>query len=105
MQVLFTSLTIQLKFFVKNMVIVLLITATYHLRILNNQAQVTKKGSVDSGITNAKIGLTKLNIQFPTKLIIAHLNINSIRNKPDSLSFVVENNADILLTSETKLDD
>ena len=62
-------------------------------------------GSVDSVITNAKIGLRKMKIQFPDKLIIAHLNINSIRNKFDSLSFMVENNADILLISDTKLDD
>ena len=39
------------------------------------------------------------------KLIIAHLNINSLRNKFDSLSFMIENNVDILLISETKLDD
>ena len=62
-------------------------------------------GSVDSVITNAKIGLRKMKIQFPDKLIIAHLKINSIRNKFDSLSFMVENNADILLISETKLVD
>ena len=62
-------------------------------------------GSVDSVITNTKIGLRKMKIQFPDKLIIAHLNINSIRNKFYSLSFMVENNADILLISETKLDD
>ena len=52
-------------------------------------------GSVDSVITNAKIGLRKLKIEFPEKLIIAHLNINSIRNKSDCLSFMVENIADI----------
>ena len=62
-------------------------------------------GSVDSVITNAKIGLRKMKIQFPDKLTIAHLNINCIRNKVDSLSFMVENNADILLISGTKLDD
>ena len=62
-------------------------------------------GSVDSVITNAKVGPRKRKIQFPDKLIIAHLNINSIRNKFDSLSFMAENNADILLISETKLND
>ena len=36
-----------------------------------------------------------MKIQFPDKLTIAHLNINSIRNKFDFLSFIVENNADI----------
>ena len=63
-----------------------------------------KIGSVDSVITNAKIGLRKMKIQFPDKLIIAHLNITSIRNEFDSLSFMVENNADILPISETKPD-
>ena len=62
-------------------------------------------GSVDSVITNAKIGMRKMKIQFPDKLTIAHLKINSIRNKFDSLSFMVENNADISIISETKLDD
>ena len=62
-------------------------------------------GSADSVITNAKIGLKKMKIQFPDKLIIAHLDINSIRNKFDPLSFTVENDGDILLISETKLDD
>ena len=50
---------------------------------------MTKKVSVDSVITNAKIVLRKIKIQFPEKLIIAHLNINSIRNKFDSLSFMI----------------
>ena len=73
--------------------------------ILNNQVQVTKTVSVDSVITNAKIGMRKMKIQFPEKLIVAHLNINSIKNKFDFLSFMIEHNADILLISETKLDD
>ena len=46
-----------------------------------------------------------MKIQFPEKLIIPHLNINSIKNKFDSFSFVIENNVDILLNSETKLND
>ena len=71
---------------------------------LNNQVQVTKKISVDSVIANAKCGLRKMKIQFPEKLKIALLNINSIRNKFHSLSFITENNVDILLISETKLD-
>ena len=41
----------------------------------------------------------------PNKLIMAHLNIKSIRNKFDALSFIVKNNVDILIISETKLDD
>ena len=72
---------------------------------LDNQVQVTKKVSVDSVTTNAKIGLRKMKIQFPKNLIIAHLNINSIRNIFDSISFMIENNVAILLISETRLDD
>ena len=67
--------------------------------------QVPKKGSVDPVIANAKIGSRKIKVQFPGKLIIAHLNINSLTNKFESLSFMVENNVDMLLISETKLDD
>ena len=46
-----------------------------------------------------------MKIQFPDKLIIAHLNINPIRNKFDSLSFTIKSNVDILLIYETKLGD
>ena len=46
-----------------------------------------------------------MKVQFQAKTIIAHLKINSIRNKFDSLSFMIENNADILLILENKLDD
>ena len=37
-------------------------------------------------------------------IIIAHLNINSIRNKFDMLKEIIGNTIDILLMSETKLD-
>ena len=46
-----------------------------------------------------------MKIQFLEKLIVSHLDVNSIRKKFDSLSFMTENNVDILLISETKLDD
>ncbi len=38
-------------------------------------------------------------------IIIAHLNINSLRNKFDSLAQLVSGNIDILIIGETKLDD
>ena len=37
-------------------------------------------------------------------MIRAQLNINFVTNKFDSLVFVVNNNSDILMISETKLD-
>ena len=41
----------------------------------------------------------------PLKLIIGHLNINSIRNKHGGLSKIIINSVDICLISETKLND
>ena len=46
-----------------------------------------------------------MKIQCPEKVIVGDLNINSIRNKFDALSFIIDTNIDILITSETKLDD
>ena len=40
----------------------------------------------------------------PNRLIIAQLNINSLRNKFDSLVEILHSNGDILLISETKID-
>ena len=39
------------------------------------------------------------------KIVIGHLNINSIRKKFDSLIEITAGNIDILMRSETKLDD
>ena len=39
------------------------------------------------------------------RIIIAHLNINSIRNKLDALKTMIAGNIDILLISEAKLDE
>ena len=43
--------------------------------------------------------------KFPDNLIIGLLNINSILNKFDVLSLTVKNTVDILMISETKLND
>ena len=54
-----------------------------------------------------KIGFDKLNVarsQNPNRILIAHLNINSLRNKFEILKETVTNKVDILLISETKLD-
>ena len=52
--------------------------------------------------TNVKISLWEEN---PTRLIFAQFNIHSIRNKFDFLASEVINNIDVLLISETNLDD
>ena len=49
--------------------------------------------------------IRKLKFDKPNKLIIWHLNINSIRYKFEYLRDIIDNNIDILLISETKLND
>ena len=56
-------------------------------------------------ILDAKTGLKEMKIRSPDKLILGHVNINSIRNKFDSLIYMLDKNIDIFLISETKLDD
>ena len=58
---------------------------------------------------NAKKPKENTNLNFLTKgnfnrLVLAHININSIRNKFDTLVQQITNNIDILMISETKLD-
>ena len=48
--------------------------------------------------------LKKTRLNNPNRLIIAPLNINSLRKKVDSLVQMLHNNLDIPLTSETKID-
>ena len=57
------------------------------------------------GTNEAKIGLKEMKENCPNKLIVGHLNINSIRNKFEFFEDVINRNLDIILLSETKLDD
>ena len=43
--------------------------------------------------------------KFPKKLIIGHININSIRNKFEILKSMLSEVLDVLMITETKLDD
>ena len=52
-------------------------------------------------------GFDKLNVaryQNPNRILIAHLNINFLRNKFEILMETITNKVDIFLISETKLD-
>ena len=51
---------------------------------------------------NAK--LKEVRQKNSNRLIIGQLNINSIRNKFDSLNEIIKDNIDVLLISETKID-
>ena len=54
---------------------------------------------------NPKDLLKMLKHDNPNKIIIGHLNINSIRYKFEFLKELIGNNIDIFLISETKLND
>ena len=49
--------------------------------------------------------LHELRKSNPFKVIVGHININSIRNKFEPLKKMIQDNIDILLVSKTKLDD
>ena len=83
---------------------------------LNNQSDKVEhkvSGKLESPPSDPKIDrntngiceLKQLRNQNPHRIIIGHLNINSIRNKFESLVRFVGNNLDILMVSETKIDD
>ena len=50
-------------------------------------------------------GIKDLRNQNPLSVIIGHINVNSIRNTFESLVSFINNNLDILMISETKIDD
>ena len=45
-----------------------------------------------------------LKLANPNKIVIGHLNINSLRNKFEALQDMVGESTDVLLVSESKLD-
>ena len=50
------------------------------------------------------IDLRTSRVKCPNNVIIGHLNINSIRNKFELLSFLIDGKVDVFLISETKID-
>ena len=68
---------------------------------------MNEKSEIDNEIvdhiTNAD--LKSLRIRNLKKIVVGHLNINSIKNKFDFLAHQVNGNIDIVMISETKLDE
>ena len=54
---------------------------------------------------DASVILKKLRLSNKNSLLIAHLNINSIRNKLEALKCLISKNIDILIIAETKIDE
>ena len=61
--------------------------------------------TVENGVNGFIEYLQNLRIETSGNLLIGHLNINSIRNKVNMLSYMIGNKIDILMISESKLDD
>ena len=61
--------------------------------------------ATENDIKDAKKGLKEIKLQSPDKLILGYLNISLVRNKFEALTYIIDNNIDLLLISETKLYD
>ena len=71
----------------------------------NHSCETPNKGSTESAQTDdLKEILKNLRLKNVNMLIRAQLNMNSIRNKFDSLVNIINSNIDMLMISETKLD-
>ena len=57
----------------------------------------------DGESTDSKTTLKGIRMKNIRGLIIAYLNINSLRNKFESLKFLIGANVDVLIIAETKL--
>ena len=71
--------------------------------MLNEEYIPEAKNHADKININAE--LRSLRVKNLNKLIIGHLNINSLRNKFELLTHQIKDNIDILMISETKLDE
>ena len=58
-----------------------------------------------SNLTNNNSNLCQARINNPSRTIFGQININSIRNKFEQLTYIVNSDIDLLMVSETKLDD
>ena len=76
------------------------------MKILIKPFQNSKKCSSACDLSYEK-GFDKIKVarsQNPNRILIAHLNINSLRNKFEILKETIIGKVDILLICETKLD-
>ena len=60
--------------------------------------------SNDMGENSISDNLRKLRMQNPKKVVMGHLNINSLPNKFEGIMDIVAKNIDVFLISETKID-
>ena len=65
----------------------------------------TSKANQTVNMKNTNMHLKAIRLKNVNKPMIAHLNINSLRNKFEFLISLSEDNLDVLMISETKLDE
>ena len=76
-----------------------------HIGLSSNNMNESFFSESSDTLNDDLIGLSKQRLKYPKNLTIGHLNINSVRNKFSSLQQTVLSKTDILLLSETKIDD
>ena len=80
-----------------------------NLEILNSMVcELTEKYStapMTNDIPDVAHVFNNIKLENTNRLVIGHLNINSLRNKFEALKCIIKDNLDILVISETKLDD
>ena len=77
---------------------------TYERQHLESNCSGVNKNSINKN-GNLCNTLQKLRINIPLRIIVGQLNINSVRNKFDALCSIFKQKIDILLVSESKIDD
>ena len=74
------------------------------LNSLDSEQWLKSKGSKNSDKTSGKSEVTFLRRKFTINLFFGHLNVNSVRNKFEALEFLIKDNFDVFLVSESKHD-
>ena len=79
------------------MVLVLLVKLQKNSKISDKKLNTMQENPIDS--------IRQLKLSNPHKIVLCHLNINSLRNKVESIADVIQGTSDIFLLSETKIDE
>ena len=70
----------------------------------NNNINTSSTGDICEDNPNPLRNLRNVALNNLGKIIIGHLNVNSVRNKINVLKFMTGDNINILVISETKID-
>ena len=75
-----------------------------HCKSTKNLTESDNESKILETESDIAIELSEYRAKNMNKIVLATLNINSIRNKFSSLAEIVSNNIDVLVIQETKLD-